>query len=55
MINQSLGPNRNNILWTDDPWCVKQHIEIGKQKKTTSWAPNDEATDKTKSSPNQLR
>ena len=55
----------NNTLCRETTSQVLWHLEIPRvwnnttekpeQKKTTSWTPNDQATDKTLSSPNQLK
>ena len=56
MMNQRLGLGRNNVLWRlEIPDVSNNTTEIPEQKKISSWIPNDQATDKTKSSPNQLK
>ena len=52
MMNQWWGYNRNNVFWhLEIPRVPSNTTEILEQKKTISWTPDDQATDKTKSSP----
>ena len=48
MMKQRWGLDRNVLRPTPgDPWGVEQPTETLKQKKTNSWTPVDQATDKT--------
>ena len=55
-MSERLGLHRNNILWhLEIPRVSNNTTEIPEQKKTASWTPNDQAPDKTKSVPSQLK
>ena len=55
MMSQRWGRDKNVLWHLENPMVWNNTTEIPEQKKTTSWTPNDQATDKTKSSPNQLK
>ena len=47
--------DRNNVLWhLEIPNVSDNTTEIPEQKLATNWTQNDQAKDKTKSSPNQV-
>ena len=47
MMSQRWAPDRNHVLWhPETPGVWNNTTEIPEQKQTTSWTPNDQATDK---------
>ena len=56
-MKQRWGLDRNNVLrpTPGDPWGVEQPTETLEQKKTNTWTPVGQATDKKAPAPNQLK
>ena len=55
MMSQAMRTQQKRIVTPGKPQSLNNTTEIPEQKKITSRTPNDQATDKTKSSPNQLK
>ena len=56
MMKQRWGLDRNVMRATPGvPWGVEQPTETLEQKKTNSWTPVGQATDKKNSGPNELK
>ena len=55
MMSQRWDNDRNVLRHPENLRVWNNTTEMPEQKKTTSWTPNGQTTDKTKSSPNQLK